>query len=116
MTDPTTETAKSSTGLDENVAGALAYFMWFFTGILFLVIEKNSKFVRFHAMQSSLLFGGLFVINLVLGFTLVFAMLLPLVWLVELGLWLFMMYKAFNKETFKLPIIGDIAEKQIAKM
>src|SRR5580693_4438015 len=105
MTDPTIETAKSSTGLEENVAGALTYFVGFITGILFLIIEKNSKFVRFHAMQSTILFGGLFVLYIVLSITIVLAILVLPLMLLQLFLWLFMMYKAFNKETFKLPII-----------
>ena len=49
---------KSSTGLDPNLAAALAYLLGFLTGILFLVIEKDSKFVRFHALQSTMVFLG----------------------------------------------------------
>src|SRR3989344_4697379 len=48
--------------------GALAYLLGPITGILFLLMEKGNKFVRFHAMQSTILFGGLFVVNIVLGF------------------------------------------------
>ena len=62
-----TEGNKSvSSGLPENVAGALAYALGPVTGVLFLVLEKKSKFVRFHAMQSLITFGGLFVLNSVL--------------------------------------------------
>lgn len=51
------KSGKSSTGLDENIAGALAYVLGFVTGIFFLVVEKNSKFVKFHALQSTIVFG-----------------------------------------------------------
>jgi len=61
------ETGQSSTGLDENVAGLLCYFLGFITGIVFLVVEKKSRFVKFHAMQSTITFLSLFVISVVLG-------------------------------------------------
>ena len=52
----------------ENLIGASTYLVFFFSGIFFLLIEKQSKFVRFHAMQSTIVFGGLFIINLILRY------------------------------------------------
>ncbi len=105
---------KSSTGLEANLAGALTYLLGPITGILFLVLEKDSKFVRFHAMQSTITFLALFVVSVVLS------MIPFLGWLVlvfvQLGsivLWVFLMFKAFQGEKFKLPTIGDMAERQI---
>jgi uncharacterized membrane protein len=97
--------------------GAVAYLLGFITGIVLLLVEKKDKFVRFHAMQSTILFGGLFIVNLALGF-------IPLLgWLVgfilsiaSFILWIFLMWKAFQGEMYKLPYIGEIAEKQLAKM
>ncbi len=103
--------AKSGSGLDQNVAGALAYLLVFITGILFLLIEKNNKFVRFHAMQSTILFVALFVLQVILGITIIGIVLLPIVGLAGLILWLFLMFKAYSGEKYKLPIIGDMAEK-----
>lgn len=107
---------KTSLGMDENIEAALSYFFGFLTGILFFVLEKENKFVRFHAMQSILVFLALFVINMVLGIILsisfVTMMLFPLIYLIELILWLFLMYKAYKGEKFMLPVVGDIAEKQ----
>jgi uncharacterized membrane protein len=102
---------------NENMMGAASYLLGFITGIIFLLVEKESKFVRFHAMQSTLLFGGIFIINMALGF-------IPLVgWLVGLVLsfaafilWILLMWKAFQGETYKVPYVGDIAEKQLAKL
>ncbi len=108
------EKSKTSLGLDENVAGLLSYLVGFITGILFFVLEKDNSFVRFHAMQSIITFGGIFVISLVLGFIPVIgwilALLLPFVALI---LWILLMVKAYQGERYKLPVIGDIAEKQI---
>jgi len=116
-----TETApapsKGGTGLQSNIAGALAYFLGPITGILFLLIEKENKFVRFHAMQSILTFGGIFVLNIVLGFIPILGWIAgSLVSLVSLILWIFLMYKAFNNEEYELPVIGDLARKQVEKI
>ena len=108
---------KGGIGLQANIAGALAYFLGPVTGVLFLLIEKQNKFVRFHAMQSTLTFGGIFVLNIVLGFIpLLGWMAGTLLSLVSLVLWLFLMYKAFNNEEYELPVVGDIARKQIEKI
>ena len=110
----TTEVKKvTALGIDENLEGVLCYFLGFITGILFLILEKDNKFIRFHAMQSTALFIPLFVIGFALSLTLVLLVLVPLLWLLELILWLFMMYKAYNREMYKLPIVGDFAAKQV---
>ena len=112
MSTPNTE--KSSTGLEANLAGALTYVLGPITGILFLVLEKESKFVRFHAMQSTITFVALFVISLVLGMIPILGWLLLLPFqLLVLVLWIFLMFKAFKGEKFKLPTIGDLAERQV---
>ena len=98
--------------LGENIRGALCYILGFFSGIFFLITEKENKFVRFHAMQSTIIFGVLFLISFVpiLGWALS-VFLIPL----SLLLWLFLMYKAYQGEKFKLPVIGDLAEQQAEK-
>ena len=114
---PASTPAKGGTGLQSNIAGALAYFLGPVTGILFLLIEKDNKFVRFHAMQSVLTFGGIFVLNIVLGFIPILGWIAgSLMSLVSLILWVFLMYKAFNNEEYELPVVGDIARKQMEKV
>ncbi|MBW2416458.1 MAG: hypothetical protein JRG76_18320, partial [Deltaproteobacteria bacterium] len=54
---------RSSTGLDPRLAAALSYLFGFVTGIIFLVVERDSQYVRFHAMQSTVTFISLFVIR-----------------------------------------------------
>lgn len=104
---------KTSTGIQANAAGLLSYLAGFVTGIIFLVIEKENKFVRFHAMQSTIASGALFVLQIVLGYIPFLVMLSPIVGLLGIALWIILMIKAFQGETFKLPVIGDIAEKKI---
>lgn len=107
---------RSSTGLDANIAGAIAYLLGFITGIIFLVIEKDSAFVKFHAMQSTIVSVGFFALQLALGFVPVIGwILMPFVALAAFVLWLFLMYKAFQGERFKLPVVGDMAEQQIGR-
>jgi uncharacterized membrane protein len=106
--------SKTALGIDENIEGLLCYVLGFITGILFLVLEKDNKFVRFHAMQSIVTFLALFVISMVIGFIPILGwMLSGLLGLIGLVLWLLLMFKAYQGEMYKLPIAGDLAEKQI---
>ncbi|MGZ3515272.1 MAG: DUF4870 domain-containing protein [Thermodesulfobacteriota bacterium] len=98
---------KSSTGLDENVAGLLCYLFGFITGIVFLVVEKESPFVKFHAKQSTITFLGLFVIILLFGAVPVIG---ALIWIFSLILWLVLMIKALQGKRYLLPIVGKMAE------
>jgi uncharacterized membrane protein len=105
---------QSSTGMDENVAGLLTYILGLFTGILFLILEKKSRFVKFHAMQSILVSAVLILLNMILGFIPVIGWLLGiLVAPLSFILWLFLMFQAYKGKWYKLPYLGDIAEKQI---
>ena len=113
-------TAATTGGLADNVAGALCYVLGFITGILFLVLApyNQNKFVRFHAFQSIFLnvaWVAIWIVEMmmftVLPWSLV-SLLSMLLSLAFLGIWIFMLIKAYQGERFKLPIIGDLAEKQ----
>jgi len=104
----------SSTGLQENVAGALSYLLGPITGILFFLMEKESLFVKFHAMQSTITFLGFWIVNIFLTFIPYIGwMLIPLISLVALITWIVCIFKAYSNEWFKLPVVGDIAEEQV---
>jgi len=117
----------ASTGMTNNVAGALCYLVGFITGIVFLVLEPYNKnrFVRFHAFQSiifsvvcivfSMIWSWIFVSLLFtpgLGMWGLMSLIFLIIRLAMFAAWVFLMYKAYNNEEFKLPIIGDIAAKQ----
>jgi uncharacterized membrane protein len=107
---------KSSTGMDENVAALVTYVFGLVTGIIFLVIEKESKFVRFHAFQSILISAVYIILNMVLGFLPIIGWLLTLLLApIFFILWLFLLYQAYQGNLFKLPVIGDFAEEQANK-
>jgi uncharacterized membrane protein len=106
----------SSTGLDPKLAGGFCYVFGFVTGVVFLIIEKENRFVRFHAYQSLAVFGALFLLSLIAGFIpligpLISILLAP----VCLILWILLMVKAYQGELFKLPVAGDWAEEQSGK-
>jgi uncharacterized membrane protein len=117
-----------SAPMDENLVSALCYLLGVLTGVLFLVLDpyKTNKTIRFHAFQSIFLWVAefaLFIVLAIVGTILAFipvlgailAMVLHAVLLLGvIGLWLFMMYKAYNKEKVVLPLIGPLAEKQAA--
>lgn len=105
---------KTSSGIQPNVAALLSYLLGFITGIIFLLIEKENKFVRFHAMQSIIVFGFLFVLGAILPFLPIFGwLMMPVLWVVDVVLWIILMVKAYQGEHFKLPVAGDMAEKNI---
>jgi len=126
---------KSSTGLDENIAALLSYVFGWISGLIFFLIEKDSRLVRFHAMQSLLFNILIAVVSVVLWVFLVVLLLIgsqisgvistlvsliaTLVWIaLVVGIliaWILCLVKAFNSQYFKLPIIGNFAEKFSAK-
>lgn len=103
---------KTGTGLPTNTAAALSYVLGWITGIVFLLIEKD-PFVRFHAMQSIITFGLLTIISFV---PIIGWLLSPLAMIVGFVLWLVLIFKAYQGEEFKLPVIGDFAKKQVGKI
>ena len=112
MADEKKNLGETSMGMQPNLAGLLCYFFGFITGLVFYFVEKKNKFVRFHAMQSIVVFGSFFVANLVLLVLPVLGVIIgALLSLLSLVLWVLLMIKAYQGEMFKLPIAGDIAEK-----
>ncbi len=101
------EKERSSTGLDENVAGFFCYLLGFITGIVFLVVEKKSSFVKFHAKQSTITFLGLFVITFIAGWIPVIG---AMILIFSLILWLVLMIKALRGERYSLPVVGKMVE------
>ncbi|WP_364152612.1 DUF4870 domain-containing protein [Paenibacillus sp. LPE1-1-1.1] len=113
---PSLKPDSSSTGLDPKVAGLLCYLGGFITGIIFLVLEKNSRFVRLHAVQSIVVSVAIIVLNILFGFIPVIGWLLGLL-LAPIGfiLWIGLMLLTLQGKLNKLPVIGDWSEQQANK-
>ena len=110
--------ASSSVGLDTNVAGLLCYTLGWITGLIFFLLGKEDKFVRFHALQSIITFGAFTVLWIVfsiltdIGYVgTLFRVLNILSGILAFVLWIVLMVKAYQGERYKLPVAGDIAEK-----
>ncbi|MEM5870126.1 MAG: DUF4870 domain-containing protein [Candidatus Aenigmatarchaeota archaeon] len=105
---------KTSVGLDENLEALLAYLLGWITGIIFYLLEKDSKFVKFHALQSTIVFIGLSVVAIALGIIPFIGFFFSgIVTLVAVVVWIVCMIKAYQGEWFKLPVAGEIAEKNL---
>jgi uncharacterized membrane protein len=108
-------TEKTSTGIDANLAAALSYLVGFVTGIIFLLVEKENKFVRFHAMQSTLVFIAIVAIDILLQIVPILGALVVIFIVIPASaiLWLLLMFKAYQGEEFKLPLVGQMAADRI---
>lgn len=115
---PGPATTSTGTGLDPKLAGLLCYLFGWVSGLIFFLIEKDDKTVRFHALQSIFLSVAVFAVYFVFSFlifvpgvTVIAFTLLPFIYLAFLVISIVLMVKAYQGEKWKLPIIGDIAEK-----
>jgi uncharacterized membrane protein len=110
---------KSVAGLDPNTAALLTYLLGWVTGLLFLALEKDDGYVRFHAMQSVIFFGVVTLVAVVLWLLLMvpyvnilFMVLLSLLWLFAFAAWAILMLKAYQGNRFMLPWAGERAERR----
>lgn len=122
---------KSSTGLDENLAALLSYIATWVTGLVFFLIEKDSRLVRFHAMQAILLgaaaaVGGIVlwvawvIVTLILSriadilgtlVGLVLGLVIGVFYLAVVVAWILCLIKSYQGQFYKLPVLGNFAEK-----
>jgi uncharacterized membrane protein len=117
-----------SAGMEENLASALCYAFGWITGVVFLVLApyNQNKTIRFHAFQSIFWNIALIPLYIVLGILMMIIGHIPVLGPIVVmlvyavlglgifGMWLFLMYKAYNKEKLVLPLVGPLAEKQAA--
>ena len=122
----------SESGLDENVAGALSYLLGAITGVIFLVIDRENAFVRYHAAQSVVLSVAALLVYVVLsvigtvvtavlfagGGSALFGLLslaVTLLWLgvtlVAFGVWVYLMFRAYRGETVRIPVVAGFADR-----
>jgi uncharacterized membrane protein len=121
--------AESSTGLSANVAGLLCYVAGWITGIIFVVLEKKSTFVKFHAWQSIMVFGVLTIAQIAFwgilatigvavfspGLVVFAGVIGTIIWVLMVILWIILMIQAGTGKMWKVPWAGNWAEKQASK-
>jgi uncharacterized membrane protein len=115
-TEPRTASlGTTASGLDANLAAALAYAIGWVSGLALLFFEEENRFVRFHAWQAIIVFGGLSLAWMIalsvpfFGWIVAIFVIPP----VSAILWLLLMYKAYRGERFKVPGAGDLAEQRL---
>jgi len=104
------EKEKSTSGVPQGIAGVVCYFVPLIGGLVFLFLEKENRLIRFHAVQSVLLWIVFLIALAVLGWIPVIGWLVGLVLIV---VWLYIMYQALMERDRMLPVIGKIARKQV---
>lgn len=141
MSATTTDTSQSqsqesSTGLDQNVATFVAYLFGFLTGVIMFVVESDNEHVRFHAAQSIVVFGALFVVNLVISFiqsfiasaliaagpgggmlfflSSIFGLISTAILLIIVGLWIYLLIQAYQGNDPRIPIAANFAENLVS--
>jgi uncharacterized membrane protein len=106
---------ETTTGITPNIAGVLCYVLGWVTGIIFLVLERKNKWIRYHAIQSIIVFGTLCIALGVLGWIPFIGWFFSaVIWIAGVVLWIVLMVKAYNGERYKVPWAGEIAEKIIS--
>lgn len=104
--------ASEGTGLEPNIAGLLCYVLGWVSGLVFLLLEKKDKFVRFHAIQSIIVFGAMSVLYAVLFWIPIIGWVFGyLICALAFVLWILLMVKAYRGHMYKVFIAGGIAEK-----
>lgn len=113
-------------GFDRNLEAAFSYLFGWITGVLFYVVESDD-YVRFHAAQSVLFFGGLYLVDALLVFAIrplaatpgpgflagLLGLASTVLSLAGFAIWLLLMYKAYTGERYRLPVVGEFAERYV---
>ena len=99
---------KTSMGLEPHIAAVLSYVLGWITGLIFFLLERDNKFVRFHALQSLIVFGVLHLASIILVFTIIAPLIIGTI---SLALWLLLMITSYQGKKISIPIAGEIAEK-----
>ena len=117
----------SSTGLDERLAGVLCYSVWWVTGALFLLLERQDRTIRFHAAQSLVLFGAVSALLVSLGTLSVLALVLSsavyqlmrvlgdLLWVGAAVVWLVLVLRAWRGEVWRVPLVAALADRLVER-
>lgn len=125
MTQVSQGGSQGGSGLTPNIASLLCYVCAPISSLIFLLIEKENKDVRFHAWQGAFFGVFVFLLNIVLNIlgiflgkiadflgSLILSFLLPVLWLGVFVLWVVCLIKAYQGERWKIPVLGDIAAQK----
>lgn len=110
------ENKKTVLGINENLEALLCYALGWVSGLIFLLLEKDNAYVRFHALQALVTFGVLHIASFVILIIPILGVLLSfLIGILCVVLWVVLMVKSYKGERYKLPVVGDFVEQQLSK-
>lgn len=102
----------STTGISDPIAGLLCYILGWITGLIFLIVERRSRFVRFHAAQSVIVFSAITVLGIIVPqISYIGGILYALLSAVSFIIWLFMMITAAQGKTIRIPVVAELADQ-----
>ena len=105
---------RSSLNMNENIVALIAYLFGWLSGLIIFLLEKESLFVRFHALQSLVFFGGMSLILGILGRIPVIGWVIAIIGgIISFSFWIIGMIKAYRGELYRFPVVGDFAARQI---
>jgi uncharacterized membrane protein len=108
--------SEKSLGMNENVTALLAYVLGWVSGLIVFLLEEENEFVRFHAMQSMVVFGGITILGIVFSIVpILHGAVIPVLNLIGVVLWVILMIKAAQHERFRLPVISEITDDFLKK-
>ncbi len=118
-----TNESATLTNMNENIEALLAYLFGWISGLVILLLEKKSRFAKFHAAQSVVVFGGLAVLEIIVaiiavplafvGLGILVTLLSAIIYIAALVLWILLMVKAYQHEEYRVPFAADIADKLV---
>jgi uncharacterized membrane protein len=102
----------TSLGIDPRIESVLCYALGWITGLIFFFVEKRNRQVRFHAMQSIIVFGGLMILSWIVRLLpFIGAPLGTLIGLISFVAWIGLMILAYTNNSYRIPYVSDYADR-----
>lgn len=100
----------------QNILGSLAYLIGPLTGLVLLAVVRKNGYIRYHAMQSTLLFGLLLILYMILATTYIGFILIPFILIAHIIVQIVLMWRAFIGDKVTFPIIGHFAKQELNRI
>ena len=100
----------------QNLLGSFAYLIGPLTGLVLLAVVRKNSYIRYHAMQSTLLFGLILILYMILATTYIGFIMIPFIFIAHIVIWLILMWRALKGDRTTFPIIGQLAKQELERI
>lgn len=100
----------TSDTLERRLAAVLCYMLWIVSGLSILIVERDDRFVRFHALQS-IMYSSVVLLTLIVLTIVGLSLLTSLLGMAALAVWVTLMFRAARGEWWELPLVGSWSER-----